>query len=73
VAEHGDKITFKVEGMSCNHCKQSIENAVRALEGVTGAAVDLEQNQVEVTFDPQTVKKEALQAAVTNAGYRVVR
>ncbi len=67
-----DKIIFKVEGMSCDHCKKSIEEAVRALNGVTGAAVDLKQNQVEVTFDPQTVKKEELQAAVTNAGYRVV-
>lgn len=70
--ENEDKLIFKVEGMSCNHCKQSIEGAVRALEGVTGAAVDLEQNQVEVTFNPQTIKKEELQSAISNAGYRVV-
>ncbi|HOL17025.1 MAG TPA: copper ion binding protein [Bacillota bacterium] len=68
----GEKITFKVEGMSCNHCKQSIERAVRALPGVTSATVDLAQNEVDISFDPQKVKKEELQAAITGAGYRVV-
>ncbi len=70
--KQGEKITFKVEGMSCNHCKQSIEKAVRALAGVASATVDLAQNEVEVSFDPQTVKKEELETAIINAGYRVV-
>ncbi len=71
MSENADKITFTVEGMSCNHCKMSIENAVRALDGVTGAEVSLEQNQVTITFDPATIKKEELTAAITNAGYQV--
>ncbi|MEW5785581.1 MAG: copper ion binding protein [Bacillota bacterium] len=67
-----ESITFTVEGMSCNHCKNSIESAVRALEGVTGAAVDLAQNQVKISFDPTVVKRDALEKAIIGAGYSVV-
>lgn len=66
-------ITFSVDGMSCDHCKRSLEEAVKSLAGVTGAAVDLEQNLVEITFDEKTVEKEALVEAIETAGYRVAR
>nr|MBP9484379.1 heavy-metal-associated domain-containing protein [Negativicutes bacterium] len=37
-----DKETIKVDGMSCGHCKNAVEKAVRALPGVLAAEVDLE-------------------------------
>lgn len=67
-----EKIIFNVEGMSCGHCKASIESAVRALEGVTDARVSLEDNQVEIAFNPGVVKREELETAITGAGYQVV-
>ncbi len=73
MSENEDRIAFTIEGMSCNHCKNSIESAVRALEGVTGAEVSLAQNQVTITFDSNTVTREDLESAITNAGYRVTR
>lgn len=66
-----ERITFTVEGMSCNHCKNSIENAVKALEGVTGAEVSLTENRVVITFDPNTITREELQSTIGNAGYQV--
>ena len=66
-----ETIIFNVEGMSCEHCKNSIEGAVRALTGVTGAAVDLEKKQVKVAFDPAVLKREELENAITRAGYTV--
>lgn len=67
-----ESITFTVEGMSCNHCKNSIESAVRALEGVTGATVDLDQNQVKISFNTSVVKRDELENAIKGAGYSVV-
>lgn len=33
--------TFKIGGMSCNHCKNSVETNLAKLEGVESVAVDL--------------------------------
>ncbi len=68
----GGKITINVEGMSCNHCKMSVEKALKTLDGVKNAEVNLEKAQVEVSFDSGTIKKEELEKAVKDAGYNVV-
>jgi len=41
----------KVEGMSCNHCVNSIETSVGELTGVSAVKVDLGNNEVAVDFD----------------------
>lgn len=64
-------LVFKVDGMSCQHCKLNIEKAVMALEGITSASADLEKNEVEVSFDSGKVQKDELVAAISQAGYRV--
>ena len=33
--------TFIINGMNCNHCRTSAENAIRSVEGVTNVTVDL--------------------------------
>jgi len=45
------KETLKVEGMSCNHCVNSIETSVGELTGVSTVKVDLGNNEVLVEFD----------------------
>ena len=37
------KRTMHIEGMSCNHCKMRVEQALRAVDGVAGAEVSLEK------------------------------
>ena len=37
------KEVLKVEGMSCNHCVNSIETSVGGLTGVSAVKVDLRQ------------------------------
>jgi len=41
--------TFKVDGMSCNHCKASVENALNNLDGVDTADVNLPDGRATVT------------------------
>lgn len=66
------KKTMTIEGMSCAHCKAAVENALQAVEGVSSAVVDLDQKQavVELTVD---VENQQLEAAVTDAGYDVIK
>ena len=45
------KEILKVEGMSCNHCVNTIETNVGELAGVSTVKVDLTNNEVAVEFD----------------------
>ena len=45
------KQTYKVEGMTCNNCKASVEKYINALENVTHVSVHLENGETEVTMD----------------------
>lgn len=42
------KYRFKVEDMSCNHCKMTIERALAELPDVDSYSVDLENKLVSV-------------------------
>lgn len=67
-----EKTTFKVEGMSCGHCKAAVEKALQQTAGVNDARVDLAAGTVTVTFDPGKVGRQDLTKAITDAGYEVV-
>jgi P-type Cu+ transporter len=60
-------VTVKVEGMSCNHCKMSVEKAAGSVDSVTSAVVDLEKNEVVLTMDEE--KLDAVKSAINEAGF----
>ena len=64
------KKILTVEGMMCNHCKMHVENALKGVDGVADAQVNLEQKTAEVTL-AKDVADDALTAAVKDAGYEV--
>lgn len=60
-----------VEGMSCGHCKAAVEKALKAVDGVENAVVDLSSKKAEITLAKQ-VSDDVLSKAVADAGYDVV-
>ena len=62
--------TMKIEGMMCPHCQAAVTKALNAIEGVK-AEVNLEKKEAYVEA-ADTVAKETLTQAVTEAGYEVV-
>lgn len=58
--------TIRVEGMSCEHCEQTIEEAIRGVTNVSDAHVDRETEMATVEGDPDTAD---LVQAVEDAGY----
>ncbi|MDX8362450.1 heavy-metal-associated domain-containing protein [Cytobacillus sp. IB215316] len=65
-------IIFNVEGMSCNHCVNSIEGGFDGIAGVCHAEVNLSGKTVEVKYEPTTVGVEKLKEIIEEAGYEVV-
>lgn len=66
------KLELKVEGMTCGHCKRAVEEALKTVEGVTGAEVDLESGKVFVYYEDEEVDVNFLKEAVKSAGYEIV-
>ncbi len=60
---------FIVEGMSCNHCKNSVEKAALTVKGVIEAEVNLEKKELTITFTDQDTELDAVKQAVIDAGY----
>jgi copper chaperone len=63
--------TISVPEIHCDHCKQSIEQALNPLEGVSSAVVDVPTAQVHVAFEGSTIGKDAIIAAIEEQGYEV--
>ena len=58
-----------VEGMHCEHCAASVEKAVSAVAGVSGAKVNLKKKNVTVSMD-QPVDNALLAKAIEEAGFQ---
>lgn len=66
-----EKQSFTVNGMSCSHCKMSIE---KALQGIgVNPRVNLEEKTVTVEYDPGKVTAEQIIAEIEDQGYDVVK
>ncbi len=59
----------KVEGMSCNHCKMRVEKALKSVEGIEDAVVNLEDKSVEIKGN---VGIEKVKEVIEDTGYDFV-
>lgn len=62
-----DSTIYKVEGMTCNHCKANVERVVGNLENSTEATVSLEQATVTVKGN---VSEAEVKTSIEAAGYQ---
>lgn len=62
-------VVLKVSGMSCNHCVNSIEGALKVI-GAEGK-VDLGDGTVAVAFDENKLTLDAVKEAIEDQGYDV--
>jgi len=66
-----EQVTLQVQGMSCSHCVNSIEESVGNLNGVKSVKVHLDKNTVEVEFDSNIVSLEEIKSEIEEQGYDV--
>ncbi len=58
-----------VKGMKCGGCAKNVENALKALPGVSGVAVDLKGSKVKVSYDGD-VPVDQMKQKIRDAGYK---
>ena len=56
-------------GMTCGHCVETVEGALRSVAGVREASADLPTQTAVVKFDPSTAAVPEMESAVAAAGY----
>ena len=60
---------FEVQGMTCAHCVQAVQDEVRQVDGVEVASVNLGLGLLTVAGD--AYREDDVRAAVREAGYEV--
>jgi len=58
---------FSVEGMTCNHCKASVENGLGQMEAITEVVADPEQNRV--TIQASALSDKQVKETIEKLGY----
>ena len=63
---------FKIEGMNCDACANTIKSLVEKEPGVRLASVSFTERQARVLYDPQAVQEDRLVDVIQRPGFRVV-
>ncbi|XP_027346691.1 copper-transporting ATPase RAN1-like [Abrus precatorius] len=63
------RIQVRITGMTCAACSNSVEAALKSVNGVVDASVALLQHKAEVVFKPSLVKDEDIKNAIEDAGF----
>jgi copper chaperone len=60
-----------VNGMSCDHCVQTITTALEKMAGVSRVQVDLEKKVVTVAFEEIATDLKTISAKINEVGFEV--
>jgi len=63
--------SYHITGMTCGHCVSRAKSALESIPEVTDAHVQLEDPQARIIFRGEAVETTALQAALSEHGYRI--
>lgn len=63
------EVELQIDGMSCQHCVMRVKKALDSLKGVISS--DVAVGLAKVSFDEGVVQKEAIEKAITDAGYEI--
>jgi copper chaperone len=61
-------LTLHIEGMSCGHCLNAVNQALAQLPGVRLEALRI--GRADLQYDETAIEPARIEAAVTEAGYR---
>ena len=63
---------FKIEGMNCDGCAETIQSLIEKEPGVRMAAVSFNDRAARILYDPQSVQERRLIDLIQKPGFRVI-
>ena len=65
-----DRVTIKVGGMTCAMCVGTIEGALKRLDGILDASVNLSSEKAYIIYNPYMTTVSEMKKAILDAGYQ---
>ena len=62
---------INVEGMTCNHCKQSVTDAILGVESVNNVNIDLDSGDVFISGDNIDIEK--IYQSIEKIGFKIIK
>lgn len=66
-----NKMIVRVNNMSCNHCKNRVEEVLKNISGIENAEVNLDEKLANVEFFG-AIDEEEIKEKINDAGYEFV-
>jgi copper chaperone CopZ len=66
-----EPLTLTVDGMTCGGCENAVKRVLGQLPGVANVTASHRDHRVTLDIDPTQVTRQAIEQAITKAGYRV--
>ena len=64
--------TYIINGMTCVICKNTVEQGVKKLQGVSDCKVNLLENEATITFDDAIISEDIIAKEINKLGYQMV-
>ncbi|MFX1469839.1 MAG: heavy metal translocating P-type ATPase, partial [Promethearchaeota archaeon] len=71
-SRNSEKITIKIEGMTCASCAQTVESALKRSEGIISAVVNIATEKASIVYDIDELDYENIADIINNTGYRAL-
>jgi copper chaperone len=67
------KESLNVEGMTCQHCVQTITDALEKIAGTNKVAVDLDKKEVQVDYNEEKTNLQEISDKIVEVGFELVK
>ena len=67
------KESLNVEGMTCQHCVQTITDALGKIDGTNKVAVDLDKKEVQVDYNEEKTNLQEISDKIVEVGFELVK
>ncbi len=67
------EVTLSVPDISCEHCVNAINGALKGLSGVEAVSTDIPTKTVHLRYDPSQLSLEKVEAVLDDVGYTVAK
>jgi len=69
-SDNVQQVAYKVSGMTCPSCEETIQHSVNQLPGIMGTKVDYSLGTASIKYDPSKTGKKAIIKAINATGYK---
>lgn len=65
--------SLKVDGMTCQHCVQTITDALQKITGLNSVEVDLDKKEVGVKFNENETSLQEISDKIIEVGFELAK